>query len=241
MKIFLRDEMEVDVDENMVDFLRKFSSKSWYLLSGTVKLGPRVSERILIGKLPSEKSLVTLNRVIWWRHHGEWPAAEMSITHINNDPSDYRIQNLELWTPQQRAKWLKKYATPASETKGIYRNKYGHYRVRGYDPETKSVRYIGSRPTLEEARELKRGFLNGDFSLGEDTRAIEPHRKTRRKPVIPALPSEDAAFLLQFSDEALIGVLWMRLFGESPATNVNIKVLKKRIWEMMKRYLDSTR
>lgn len=62
-----------------------------------------------------------IHRLVWIWHYGDIPKGKV-INHINCDPQDNRIINLELATPQQnsrRSKMRKGFALAAGNTSGI--------------------------------------------------------------------------------------------------------------------------
>jgi len=170
-KLVLREDIEVTVDEDIVDFLCQFESTSWYRLSNTIKLNARSQEK----KLVDGNRLVTLNRLVWWFNYGEWPDKEKRLRHANKKEMDFRLTNLITQTPKVI---LKENTVAASNTKGIYKDPRagGRYRVRGYSATAGKVIYLGHRETLEEAIKLKQLFMEGKFipSRNSKVRNIKP-------------------------------------------------------------------
>ena len=232
-KLLLREGLEIEVDHDMVSFLKQFNPKSWQQLSGNVKLSPRKNEREVLGKY----GLVTLNRIIWWRSYGEWPETHLSIYHSNEDPLDFRLSNLFLLTPKQQAQQLKKRTTPAREDRGIYQTKDGMYRVRGYDPSVRQSRYLGRRPTFEEAVGLKRAFLRGEVTFDSEQSSRIHHRPARVVPVknVPVPSAQDHKTIQMFSDQDLLNVLWERFFSTPLLPKSEQTLLRKRVRGLMKR------
>ena len=107
----------------------------------------------------------SLHRVIWELHHGAIPTGFV-IDHINNNPSDNRIENLRLATPKQNAqngvRIRKKHDLPRGVT-----------RVSGCQTYKAQITYqgkilhLGCFKTPEEASEAyktKQKQLHGEFA-----------------------------------------------------------------------------
>jgi hypothetical protein len=90
---------------------------------------------------------VPYHRAVWFWHHGTWPER---LDHINNDPSDNRIENLRECTHTQNM-WNAKGRAGQTGIKGVvWEKSKERYRVR--------MRVSGQRlsfgyfKTLDEAR-----------------------------------------------------------------------------------------
>jgi hypothetical protein len=81
-----------------------------------------------------------LHRVIWMYHNGEIPDG-MHIDHLNGNPSDNRVENLRLCTPQQN-EWNKDRKAGVRFESGKWRARYSH---NGQD------KHIGMFDTKDEA------------------------------------------------------------------------------------------
>lgn len=106
-----------------------------------------------------------MHHVVWCWHHGTWPTY---LDHINNNPSDNRIENLREATHTQNM-WNSKGRAGQTGIKGVVWEKAKkRYRVR--------MRANGKRlsfgyfKTLEEARiavEAARTTYHGEFARHE--------------------------------------------------------------------------
>jgi len=231
----LREGCEVQVDPGLIPFLQRFSPKSWYFLSKAVKLRPVGPEQQLVDR----RRLVTLNRLVWWQSHGNWPDAKTLLFHLNGDPMDFRLENLGTRSSSQLPASIEQNRTPASELKGIYpQRRTSTYEVRAYDSVAKTVVRLGYTRSLEDGIALKRAFLNGDPAVIAGVRKRTPSRP--KKDIMIKLPAKlktkDVHTLQQFTDEQLVNELWQRLFGTSVDEQSTRALLKRRIWGMMNRF-----
>lgn len=95
------------------------------------------------------KHLVRNHHIIWYLCYGEWPSS--SIDHINNDPSDNRIENLRLATQKQNCRNQKLQKRRKGEFKGVYRySDSGKWYVK-VKHNGKSVAGLGSHSSKLEA------------------------------------------------------------------------------------------
>lgn len=91
------------------------------------------------------------HRLIWFMHYGEIPD---TIDHINNDPSDNRIENLRNCTQHENAmNQSTQKVSKSSKYKGVSYSKTPRLRKRwlSYITINKKRQYIGSFETEEEA------------------------------------------------------------------------------------------
>ena len=122
-----------------------------------------------------KKKNYLVHRVVWELHNGEIPEG-MVINHVNCNPADNRILNLELATPQQnsrRNKYHKNLADPNNST-GVYGisleeywnksstklHKFIRASWRDADGINKKKSWSLSNMTKEEAIVLAKEFLD---------------------------------------------------------------------------------
>jgi len=108
---------------------------------------------------------ILVHVAIWIMLNGDIPE-NMEIDHINNDPSDNRIENLRLATRTQNCFNMRKRVDNTSGVKGVMWNKNNNnWRARIYVNKTKIE--IGSFDTIDEARiaiNSARQRLHGEYA-----------------------------------------------------------------------------
>lgn len=134
------------------------------------RYAPRVHELDRLALADQRKRQLALNHLVWWHETKHWiTPTEGQVYHRNNDPLDFRFQNLEMRDLEEATRRiLSVRSPPAVAEKGISELPNGQFKVRAYDPATKKPKYVGLRNTREEAIELKRQFLAGEATFGGD-------------------------------------------------------------------------
>jgi len=128
----------------------------WKISRGNVKVGNKAGTLNYNKRHDREcyevgidKKTVLLHRIIWIMINGEIPES-LQIDHINQDPTDNRIENLRVVTNQENSKNRSKDKRNTSNYTNIYyyKNNKSKWKV---EMKNKDKRYSKSFKTLEEA------------------------------------------------------------------------------------------
>ena len=119
-----------------------------------------------------------LHRLVFLYMTGELPSSSLFVDHINGIPSDNRLENLRLCTPQQNAFNSRPAKNDTTGVKGISRidrpGRLPHYKVRvrvggdcvqkcfTFTPENKQTQWERANDFLDSLRlKLHEGFSQG--------------------------------------------------------------------------------
>lgn len=100
--------------------------------------------------------LYALHRLIWMWHHGTDPGHY--VDHINGEPLDNRIENLQSVTCRQNVCKGRKHTERNHDLPlGVYGNDWGNFRaMASHDGAQK---YLGTFPTAQEASDAYVSFI----------------------------------------------------------------------------------
>jgi hypothetical protein len=111
-----------------------------------------------------QRKLYLAHRLVWMYTYGEDPG-ESEIDHINNVPSDNRLENLRLASHSQNSWNRPKRVTNSTGFKGVFHTKYGDFYSEIKRDGVKV--YLGVFKTPEEAHAAycqAADQLHGDFA-----------------------------------------------------------------------------
>ena len=97
-------------------------------------------------RLFTKHGTVSVSRLLWFFHHGRWPAGE--IDHIDGNTHNNSVDNLRECSRLENAKNLRTYRSSSTGVKGVYKQD-NKYRAA---IQSDNIRHgLGSFNTLEEA------------------------------------------------------------------------------------------
>lgn len=114
---------------------------------GKIAGSPNHANHYIEVRLPNGE-LHKAHRLIWKIETGEDP--ELNIDHINNDPSDNRIENLRLATPQENSRNTK--TKISSNYRGVYKRKDKYFSSYTLDDK------VTSSPLFDNPEEAARWY-----------------------------------------------------------------------------------
>jgi hypothetical protein len=94
---------------------------------------------------PSNRPYPPEHRVIWWLHNGSLPPDDFHIHHINGDPKDNRIENLEAIHQSEHSKHKHNGGKPPA----AYRNVICHYCKKEYQQLERTMRFREKQGQIE--------------------------------------------------------------------------------------------
>lgn len=144
----------------------------WLVGYGRRKAGSTASKRPYIQFTFSGK-LLYAHRLAWLYVYGHFP--ECDLDHINGDPSDNRISNLRLATPQQNSANRPPHKDNKSGLKGVCLLPSGKYMASIKDGQR--VKYIGlfdDPHVAYEAFRREEVRIHGEYAWTA-TDALQPH------------------------------------------------------------------
>ena len=154
----LREYLRYDPDQGNLIWIKRPTGRQGNRISvGNYALNCKDSDGYRYGQFLGHR--LNLHRAIWAYHAGQWAPENRVVNHIDHNPDNNRIENLNLLTQAENMNHRKNPAKKVSEITGItWNNTHKVWRAIIRDPKTKRRIHIGQSRNHDEAMRLLRDY-----------------------------------------------------------------------------------